>query len=188
MDFPRDLHWAVHPVKLAMLIGLFAGWVACIRWVDEDSQETDMPHAEWNGGMLVGGLVGGLLFLIAPFFISLPGALAFAFAPTFIYAYLRNQKVPPDRHVLTPEHLTKVARGLFGMREKKVGRKKNNLPPLRFLGKTLSGGVEDLDAVEKAQQSKGYRCAFRAQRKGNVGAIQGGWPDAGSRTTGQKYR
>jgi|688.fasta_scaffold01964_4 type II secretory ATPase GspE/PulE/Tfp pilus assembly ATPase PilB-like protein len=161
MDFPRDLHWAVHPVKLAMLIGLFAGWVACIRWVDEDSQETDMPQAEWNGGMLVGGLVGGLLFLIAPFFLSLPGALASAFAPTFIYAYLRNQKVPPARHVLTPEHLTKVARGLFGMREKKVGCKKNNLPPLRFLGKTLSGGVEDLDAVEKAQQSKGYVAALK---------------------------
>jgi type II secretory ATPase GspE/PulE/Tfp pilus assembly ATPase PilB-like protein len=160
MDFPRDLHWAVHPVKLAMLLGLLFGWIACLRWVDEDSLETGMPQPPWNGGLLAAGLLSCFAFLVAPFFLALPLALAFAFGPVLIYAYFRNQKVPRDQQVLTPDHLNKLARGLLGLREKQVKRKKGGLPPLRFVGKTLSGGVEDLDAVEKAQQSKGYIAAL----------------------------
>lgn len=160
MDFPRDLHWAVHPVKLVMLIGLLTGWVATLRWVDEDSLETGMPQHFWNAGMLGAGVLTVLGFLIAPFFLGLPLGLAIVFAPVFIYAYLRNQKVPPAQQVLTPDHLNRVARGLIGMREKRVAKRKAGLPPLRFIGKTLSGGVEDLDAVEKAQQSKGYIAAL----------------------------
>ncbi len=160
MDFPRDLHWAVHPVKLAMIVGLLTGWVATLRWVDEDSLETGMPQPFWNAGMLGAGVLTLLGFLISPFFLGLPLGLALAFAPVFIYAYLRNQKVPPAQQVLTPDHLGRVARGLLGMRERRVAKRKANLPPLRFVGKTLSGGVEDLDAVEKAQQSKGYIAAL----------------------------
>ena len=160
MDFPRDLHWAVHPVKLAMVIGLLTGWVATLRWVDEDSPETGMPQHFWNACMLGAGVLTLIGFMISPFFLGLPLGLALAFSPAFIYAYLRNQKVPPAQQVLTPEHLSRVARGLMGMREKRVARRKASLPPLRFVGKTLSGGVEDLDAVEKAQQSKGYIAAL----------------------------
>lgn len=160
MDFPRDLHLAVHPAKLALLIGLLLGWVACVRWVDQDSFEIKMPQIPWNSGILVAGLFGTLVFFVAPFFLALPSAMAIAFAPPLIYAYLRNQKVPEQSQVLTPDHLSRVARGLFGIREKRVARQKSSLPPIRFVGKTLSGGVEDLDAVEKAEQSKGYLAAL----------------------------
>ena len=53
--------------------------------VNEDSLETGMPQPPWNGGLLAAGLLSCFAFLVAPFFLALPLALAFAFGPVLIH-------------------------------------------------------------------------------------------------------
>lgn len=160
VDFPREGHLAVNPVKIVFIVAIFFCWVACLRWIDEDSPVSGMPHQWSNLALLAVGVLGVAVFLLLPFLLAYPIELALLIAPTLMYVHFRNKKVSGPHRVLTPEHFARLGRSFLGMRERRFIKSKSNLPPLRFLGKTMAGGIEDREAVEKAEQSKGYQAAL----------------------------
>ncbi len=113
--------------------------------------------------MVVGGVAGFLGVLTVPMFAG--GFIAMAAtigAPLGLYIRERNQNVPENRRVMTPDHLKK-----WGIRQlAKVGIhigggdqvESGGGPPIRFVGKSRTGKRDDSRSAQ-VESSKGYMAA-----------------------------
>jgi type II secretory ATPase GspE/PulE/Tfp pilus assembly ATPase PilB-like protein len=149
--------WKALPILL-----LFLAWTATTHWVNDDCHSLRINAVLWNSAIIFSGLVG----LLAPFLIDMwaVGFVVFALlflTPTLIYVYgVRNPMVPDNAKVLTPEHLyflLACALAKVGI-NLPVGAEGGTVegPPIRFIGKTTTGRVEDTDRVRNAEGSRGY--------------------------------
>jgi type II secretory ATPase GspE/PulE/Tfp pilus assembly ATPase PilB-like protein len=112
--------------------------------------------------VLFSGLAGLLLVLALPnFAASFLALLAFYLAPTLVYVNRRNEVVPEPLRVLTPRHLQELANRYLGVGKKKKGEEKGARPvPVRFIGKSGAGQMDNKARVDRMMESRGYRAAL----------------------------
>jgi len=160
-DFPRGGGYYFSAFKLvAFLLGYFA-WVAVCNWVDEDAQDQKIPATFWNSIMLGSGAAAALLLWVStafwPMFFLVTGGV---FGVSFWYAHTRNQKVEPDKRVLTQKHLQGLLRRYLKIKNVSLGGKEKKGVPVRFIGRSFNQKTEDPNRVERAAESKGYKVAL----------------------------
>jgi type II secretory ATPase GspE/PulE/Tfp pilus assembly ATPase PilB-like protein len=146
--------------KLAVIVCVYFGWISTCVWVSKDAKELELPAEPWNLAMVCSGIGGLLLVWALPwFFLSFPLLLACYLMPLVFFVIRRNEGLPPEDKILTPRHLKYLASRFlhlnFGSKHAERGRQ----IPLRFIGKTTTG-QDDVNRVERAQQSRGYRAAL----------------------------
>ena len=146
--------------KYGLVVGLFLFWVHTSNWVFEDSRDLKIRPVYWNSLQLVGGTGGFLMVNMIPMFLlGLFALLGFYGAPLGLYVYERNQRVPENARVLTPDHIRRwTIRQLakvgirIGTREEiesAVG------PPIQLVGKTKTGR-KDESRSRQVESSKGF--------------------------------
>lgn len=151
--------------KLVPILALFAGWLYVCGWADDDSRGLKLDTPVWNTSLLVGGIVGFLVVLVAPaFVVGLLGLFAFAGGPAGFYLYTRNQHVPESSRLLTPRHLQTVlirtmARLGINLAPSREAREKALGPPIRFIGKSATGKGEDESRSRQVEKSRGFLAA-----------------------------
>lgn len=149
--------------KLLVLLGVFAFWLHYSNWVHQDSRGLQVRPAYWNSWMALGGVTGFVMGLTIPHF--LPGFALLGGAvgtPLGLYIRERNQAVPENRRVLTPDHirrwttrqLARIGIHIGGKNEVETG----SGPPIQFIGKTRTG-QRDLARSKQVESSKGYTAA-----------------------------
>ena len=152
----------LHLLKLLGVVLTFLAWTATTSWVNDDAHALNIDAVMWNFAVVFSGLVGLLAFFVAnSFLIALLVFLLLYLAPTLTYVYgFRNPVVPDNSKVLTPDHLY----FLFASVLSKVGIElalddagtTAEGPPIRFIGKTSRGRMEDTTRVRNAEGSRGY--------------------------------
>lgn len=159
--FPRGHGFYFDLVKLAFFLAVYFAWVKTATWVDQDSQELNLPTTMWNGLMLAGGVVSLIVLWMLPvFWLSFFVFILLFCAPALYYASIRNRKVKRPQRVLTPEHLRSLAKYYlrldFG--GKTATTDKDGLP-VRFFSRRTDGKSDDPSRVARAMESDGYRGA-----------------------------
>ncbi len=157
-SFPRGPGLYFNLLKLAPTIGIYLLWVWTFSWVDRDAREWRLPQLTWNSFMLGCGVVGAVVLWLLPWWVaSFALLLALYLTPTLAYVNQRNQKAPPERRVLTKDHLLTLLR----LKPKAaVEQEKQRAIPVRFIGKSFNQSEEDHSRVARAQENKGYRSAL----------------------------
>ncbi len=107
----------ISPIKLAVFVLLFFGWLPVISWVYKDGEAVGTKHTFWTMVVFGGWGAGGLIWLLMPVFvIGLAFYLIAAGAASVSYIMHRNALVPEFQRVLTYEHI----KGLFSNEAKKA--------------------------------------------------------------------
>ena len=152
-------------LRLAPILGLFFLWIYSTRWADEDSGILKMNRANWNALLFLGGVASFVAVLQIPNDLLGMAVLVLGYSvPLGCYIYERNSRVPESGKVMTPRHIKKVTYRLLARLGIDVGMSKENReaalgPPIRFLGKSISGRGEDESRSQQAEKSKGYLAA-----------------------------
>jgi general secretion pathway protein E len=147
--------------KLVFAVGLYASWVSVIDWVNRDADDSEMEAHTWNSVVFVTGLLGLLMMWVVPIYAL--GAFIFLVcfgAGSLTYVVLRNQKVPPARRVLTPEHLKQLLAYYLSFKRKKAQEEKSTEIPVRFRARDTDADDEDSARLARAEGSTGYRAAL----------------------------
>lgn len=161
-EVPRGTGSFLNYWKMIPFVAVFLSWTATTHWVNDDCHSLRINAVLWNSAILFSGLVGLLApFLIEQYAVGFVICLFLFLTPTFIYVFgVRNPMVPDNAKVLTPEHLyfllaSVLARVGINL---PVGDDGSGVegPPIRFIGKTTTGRVEDPDRVRNAEGSRGY--------------------------------
>jgi type II secretory ATPase GspE/PulE/Tfp pilus assembly ATPase PilB-like protein len=149
-------------VKLIMILGIYLSWLGTCIWVNQDARHLKLPADLWNLALVGSGIAGLAATWALPwFFLSFPLLLACYLLPTLFFVVHRNELVPSEEKVLTPRHLKSLANRLLKLRFRTDGDDEKGRPiPLRFIGKSPGSAQEDVNRVERAQQSRGYRAAL----------------------------
>lgn len=146
--------------KLIIVVGMFFLWLATMAWVDTDAQRVGMPRPTWNLLLFACCAAGFLFVWILPiFFITFVLLISLYLSPVLVYVSQRNQKVPPQLRVLTPQHIRKVFNTTFGTAGKGMKAEQAAPLPIRFIGKSQGSKDEDKTRVSRAAESPGYRSA-----------------------------
>jgi hypothetical protein len=137
--------WYLSVWKLVPLLGLLLLWARTTAWADEDAQGLKLNAGNWNAATLLGGGLGLLLAVLVPqYALGLLAALMAYGFPLGLYIRERNERVPDSAKVMTPAHIQSlVVRGLalvgIHVATGKGGRDLAVGPPIRFIGKSISG-------------------------------------------------
>jgi type II secretory ATPase GspE/PulE/Tfp pilus assembly ATPase PilB-like protein len=160
-QFPHGQGFYFSIVKLVAILCVYLSWLSTCTWVSRDARDLKLPADLWNLAMVGSGIAGLALAWILPvFFLTFPILLASYLLPTLFFVTRRNELVPPEEKVLTPRHLRSLAKRLLKLNFGDEGPEKGRQIPLRFIGKTAGQGQEDVNRVQRAQQSRGYRAAL----------------------------
>lgn len=160
-SFPRGPGFYFSSLKLVLVTAVYLCWIRTCWWVDTDSRDLKFRTELWNPVMLGCGVVGLLLVWMLPWFwISLLLLLAFYLTPSLVYAKQRNQRVKPERQVLTERHLKALAERYLKIRfARQATSEKEEGPPVRFIGKSADQREEDPVRLARAEGSKGFLAA-----------------------------
>lgn len=149
--------------KLILIIGMIAFWMHYANWVHEDNRGLGVRPRFWNGAMLAGGTVAVPAVLCLPVFAA--GFVAMLMSvgtPLGLYVAERNSKVPDNRKVMTPDHISRWTRTQLARIGIHIGGKqhieKTVGPPIKFVGKTKTGQRDDARA-RQVESSRGYVAA-----------------------------
>jgi len=98
-----------HNLWLVMLIAQCTTWIGVYDWVGRDTEQLKGRQKFWSLLIMAVGAVGTglMLFVNAGFVFTAVIALLVIFG---IYVLKRNSRLPPERRVLTPAHLSYVFR------------------------------------------------------------------------------
>jgi type II secretory ATPase GspE/PulE/Tfp pilus assembly ATPase PilB-like protein len=150
-------------LKLALLLASFAFWLHYANWVHEDSRGLRVRPDFWNTLMLLGGVLAFVMATHIPLFgVGCSGLVLALGAPLGFYVRERNQHVPENRRVMTPDHLEQWAQrqllkiGINIARKERV--EATTGPPITFLGKSRTG-QRDAGRSRQVESSKGYIAA-----------------------------
>jgi type II secretory ATPase GspE/PulE/Tfp pilus assembly ATPase PilB-like protein len=157
--FPRGPGFYFNPYKFVAVLIVYLIWVRTCWWVDKDAQEVKLSTDRWNPILLGCGAVGLLLVEVVPVFWASWFALVTLFlAPTLLYVGTRNQLVPEEERVLTPDHMRRLWLAMLGRGKEKEEVKEKGIP-LRFIGKSVTDQRADAGRVRRAQEAPQYRQA-----------------------------
>ena len=149
---------------LALVLGAFFLWVACLAWADADADRLKVRPEFWGTLLLVGGAAGTLALVCFPsLLLGVPAFAALFGAPLALYILERNKRVPDNGKVMTPRHLRGLLdRGLaaVGLGMPRGETKTSTVgPPITFLGKSSTGNSYSAAKGRKVESSKGYVAA-----------------------------
>jgi type II secretory ATPase GspE/PulE/Tfp pilus assembly ATPase PilB-like protein len=149
--------------RLAFYFGLLCFWVWASNWVNEDSDALKVRNGFWNMLMMAGGGVGLLLACCMPsFFVAFLAIAVSSGTPLGLYIKERNDRVPENARVLTPEHIRMVAFRTLAKLGIRLGGDDGPAdimgPDIQFLGKTSTGKV-DTQRTKSVENSRGYMAA-----------------------------
>jgi general secretion pathway protein E len=158
ITFVRGFYLALF--KLGLIVGIVLFWVHTSNWVFEDSRDLKIRPVYWNSLQLVGGASGLLMVNMIPMYLlGLFALLGLYGGPLGLYVVERNQRVPENARVLTPDHIRRwTIRQLakvgirIGSREEieaAVG------PSIQLIGKTKTGR-KDEQRGRSVENSKGF--------------------------------
>src|SRR5262249_5951754 len=121
--------------KLLAVTVVYISWLRTCWWVDRDSRMVGLPAPLWNVVLLACGGAGLVVFWALPiFWAAFLALVALYLAPTLIYVGKRNELVPDELKVLTPNHLRKLARRYLSLQfGKSPAEEKKKGVPLRFI-------------------------------------------------------
>lgn len=146
--------------KLGLVVALFLFWVHTSNWVFEDSRDLKIRPVYWNSLQLVGG-AGGLLMvnMIPMFFLGLIALLGFYGGPLGLYVQERNQRVPENARVLTPDHIRRWTIRQLAKVGIRIGSREEIEsaigPSIQLVGKTKTGR-KDEQRGRQVENSKGF--------------------------------
>ncbi len=96
-------------VKMLLLWGVFALWVATNDWANRDMMEHDFEYPVWNNVLFFVFLGSFLLALILPWFlVSFPLVVLAWAVPLGLYIANRNKRVEANEKVLTAAHFRRI--------------------------------------------------------------------------------
>jgi type II secretory ATPase GspE/PulE/Tfp pilus assembly ATPase PilB-like protein len=111
----------VHPVKLPVMVVLFAIWALFAQWVDKDTIAVNTYRGVWNLITMGTGVLAAALLLFLPLFLA--SVLAFVVINGVLmtlYVLHRNGLVSEEDRVCTPDHIKSVIQRGFGKKKKEV--------------------------------------------------------------------
>jgi type II secretory ATPase GspE/PulE/Tfp pilus assembly ATPase PilB-like protein len=160
--FPRGEGFYFNPLKIGAVVVVYLAWVRTCWWVDHDCHETGLSRAKWNPIVLLCGMAGlALVWIVPVFWASCLALVTLYLAPALLYVGTRNEVVPPDKRVLTPQHLQQLASRYLNLKfAKKLGDSRDKAIPVRFIGKSADSRDTDPNRVRRAQESPQYRQAL----------------------------
>jgi type II secretory ATPase GspE/PulE/Tfp pilus assembly ATPase PilB-like protein len=115
----------VNLIKVAIVILAWFGWSQAVQWVDRDTDVVKTKREQWNGIVVLAGLVAGLVLTVLPFWRGQLFSVGVAFwvllsgAPIVAYIIHRNGRVAPPRRILTVGHLKRLIGARAGKRAPK---------------------------------------------------------------------
>ena len=127
-----------------IVVGLF-GWQALGNWVNDDATGLKIRPIFWTTTVLLGGLAGlAAILTLDSFALGNLALLLGLGVPGGLYVRERNERVPENSRVLTPDHLQKVGtRWLSKLGITLGGRETVEEvagPPIEFRGRDGQGG------------------------------------------------
>jgi type II secretory ATPase GspE/PulE/Tfp pilus assembly ATPase PilB-like protein len=130
--------------------------------VDQDCHALNLSTAKWNPIVLLCGAAGlALVWAMPVFWASCLGLVTLYLAPTLLYVTTRNEIVPEDKRVLTPQHLQELAAKYLNLKfRRRAGGGSDKAIPVRFIGKSADSKDTDPNRVRRAQESAQYRQAL----------------------------
>ncbi|MFO0967055.1 MAG: GspE/PulE family protein [Gemmataceae bacterium] len=160
--FPRGPGFYFSIPKLVAFLFAYLGFVAACNWVDEDAEELKLPTTFWNSVMLASGAAAVLLVWLMPtFWVAYFLAIVGVFGAAFWYVTVRNEKVEPEKRVLTKRHLRGLAKRYLKMKFRAAAvKEKPKGVPVRLIGRSFAQKSEDPNRVARAQESKGFKVAL----------------------------
>jgi type II secretory ATPase GspE/PulE/Tfp pilus assembly ATPase PilB-like protein len=157
--FPRGPGFYFHPAKLLLLLAVYFAWLRICWWVHSDCQSLKLPSELWNPLVLGCGLAGLLFVWLLPWFwFGLFVLCVLCLAPTLCYVSVRNDKVSPEKRVLTPRHLRALLRRWLRLDLAEPEEETERFIPVRFIGK--SEKEEDSRRLSRVEESRGYKAAL----------------------------
>ncbi|MCS7046058.1 MAG: GspE/PulE family protein [Gemmataceae bacterium] len=160
-EFPRGPGFYFNPYHLGVFLAAYLLWVQLCNFVDRDAQNLQLSRTPWNPLMVGLGAAGLLaLWLVPNFWLGLPLFLVPFVAVFVLYARWRNEEVPKEERILTPQHWRKLAAKYLRLRFREEEKSSGPKYPIRFIGKSFDEKNEDIDRVKRVQESKGYKGAL----------------------------
>ena len=112
----------ISPIKLAVFLVLFFGWLPVVRWVDKDAEMVGTKHAFWTTVVFAVWAAAAVIWLLIPIFAVGTALYVVAVgAASVSYVMHRNSLVPEFQRILTIDHL----KGLLTNQAKKTQSLKN---------------------------------------------------------------
>jgi type II secretory ATPase GspE/PulE/Tfp pilus assembly ATPase PilB-like protein len=159
--FPRGPGFYFHPLKFALVLVVYFCWVRTAWWVALDCKAVKMPAELWNPVLFAAGFFGLLVVWLLPWFwLSFVLMLLLYLVGSLTYVTLRNERVEPERRVLTERHLRILANRWLGLGLDIDTEQGPKAIPLRFIGKSANSRPADQSRVARAQGSPSYQAAL----------------------------
>lgn len=125
---------------------LVLAWARTVDWISRDAKKQNIQPAFWS---TVCGLPLPLIGLLAWWIPSpLAGIILMVLAwlvPVGIYAYVRNQKVPPSERILTPGHARRIVARLLAPFGIEISEPLNEAEILPTVELAAAGGKDDAE-------------------------------------------
>jgi type II secretory ATPase GspE/PulE/Tfp pilus assembly ATPase PilB-like protein len=158
--FPRGPGFYFSILKLLSFLVVYLGWVATSWWVDRDAYDLRLSAERWNMLLFASGLVSFLVVWALPWYwLSFAITLLLFGSASLAYVNTRNQRVPADEKVLTPQHFRYLAARYLKVQ---WGGDKEDMtygPPIEFIGKSHNPNKDDSVRIARAAASRGYKAA-----------------------------
>ena len=114
-----QLTMTIPAVKAVIMLLFTLPWLRLATWVHQDALLARATRKKWNALTVASGAVGLLLWLVMPFYIvGLLFYLVLAAGGLLAYVAYRNDRVPPEKKVLTRDHLAGLFAGKKGAKKK----------------------------------------------------------------------
>ena len=108
----------VSPIKFAIFLILYFGWLFIIDWVYKDAEAIGTKYTFWTGVVFGVWAAAGLIWLLIPiFFVGLAFYIIAAGAATISYVMHRNAAVPEFQRVLTADYIKDMLMGSIKKKE-----------------------------------------------------------------------
>ena len=108
----------VSPIKFAIFLILYFGWLFIINWVYKDAEAIGTKYTFWTGVVFGVWAVAGIIWLLIPIFaIGLAFYIIATGAATISYIMHRNAAVPEFQRVLTADYIKDMLMGSLKKKE-----------------------------------------------------------------------
>ena len=102
----------ISPIKFAVFLILYFGWLFIIDWVYKDSEAVGTKYTFWTGVVFGVWAAAGIIWLLIPIFaIGLAFYIIAAGAATISYVMHRNSLVPEFQKILTVDYFKDMLLG-----------------------------------------------------------------------------
>jgi type IV pilus assembly protein PilB len=107
-----ELTMTAPAVKAVIMLLFTLPWLRLATWVNDDALLARADRKKWNAITVAGGAVGLLLWLVMPYYVvGLLFYLVLAAGGLLAYVAYRNDRVGPEKKVLTRDHLASLFAG-----------------------------------------------------------------------------